>query len=162
MLASIRRPFQVSVPPGASNSSWRTASGGEIGNSPACSAIFSGQANKRPELTRVFTQFSTRTSADRVRPRSRARQDARRVDLEHLFHAADVPRRQLHQRLQSVRPHLQGHRPGGGRRARRARFGQWLVCAHRTGRHGAAVDSGDDQAKSRAPNTSSVTTSSGR
>ena len=35
--------------------------------------------------------------ADRVRARSRARQDARCVDLEHLLHPADLLRRQLHQ-----------------------------------------------------------------
>ena len=51
-------------------------------------------------------------AANRIRAGSRARQDPGSVDLQHLRQSADVFRRQLHQRLQSVRPNLQGDRAG--------------------------------------------------
>jgi hydrophobe/amphiphile efflux-1 (HAE1) family protein len=103
-------------------------SGGDIGKFAGIITDFVGQANHRPELTC---------------------QDAGRDDLQHLLHAADVPRRQLHQRLQPVRPHLQGHRAGRRDGTQSARLGRRPVRAHRAERHGAVVDPGLDQTQDR-------------
>ena len=125
-------------------------SGGSLENFTTEIDDFLAQANKRKELARVSTQFNNHVPEIEYVDRSRPGARARNSDLGHLRRPADLPWRQLHQRLQSVRANVPRHRGGRGLRADTARCGEHSVRAHGGGRHGAAVVAGVDQADARS------------
>ena len=70
------------------------------------------QGPQRSEAGRAVLELPGERAADRRARRSRARQDLRRGADRRVRHAAGLPRLALRERLQPLRTHLPGQRPG--------------------------------------------------
>ena len=116
-------------------------------------------AKPAPGLQRVFTTFSTHTPQALCRHRPRARRKAGRARAERLFDARHLSRLDLHQRFQSLRPHLARDRAGRRAAPRRDRRHRPAEDPLGLRRHGAARRGGDAQAHQRPLARACATTS---
>ena len=112
--SSRRRRCPASARPAASRSSSRTAATSATGRAAKGRSIAVIDAVRR-RATRSRTCFCVfRANAPQLyrRPQPRPVPDPGRQPGRRLHHAADLPRLALRQRLQPLRPHLAGGRPG--------------------------------------------------
>ena len=112
---------------------------------------FMEAARKRPEIGRIGTLYRATRAAGLRRHRSQQGAQVRRAAERRQHHARRAARQLLHQRLQQVRPRLQGVRAGragvpAGPEAARA-----VLRPEPDGRHGPARHAGHDAGPASGP-----------
>ena len=112
--SSARPPSRASARPAASRSSSRTAATPAWRRSRRSPRRSWPTASDTPGLQRPLLQLPGQHAVALPEHRPRPRQDDGRLDDRGLRDLAGLPRFALHQRLQPLRPHLAGERPGRG------------------------------------------------